>query len=70
VPSETNFVLVTCPETGPMAARSVHEGLIARGYITRWLPGQGLPHALRISVGTEQETSGVIAALADIAQAA
>jgi histidinol-phosphate aminotransferase len=33
------------------------------GYIVRWLPGQGLPHGLRITVGTEAETRGVAAAL-------
>ena len=70
VPSEANFVLMACPESGPMGAKAVHDGLTARGFITRWLPGQGLPHAVRISVGTEAETGGVIAALADIAQSA
>ena len=70
VPSAANFVLVTCPEAGPLAAGALHAALMAEGYITRWLPGQGLPHALRISVGTEAETDGVIAALARIAAAA
>jgi len=70
VPSEANFVLVACPESGPLSAIALHEGLSERGFITRWLPGQGLPHAVRISVGTEEETSGVIAALNAIAEAA
>ncbi len=70
IPSEANFVLMACPESGPMAAEAVYQGLMARGFLTRWLPGQGLPHAVRISVGTEAETSGVIAALADIARSA
>jgi histidinol-phosphate aminotransferase len=70
IPSEANFVLVTCPEQGPMAAEALHEGLAARGFLTRWLPGQGLPHALRISVGTEAENAGVIAALNALADAA
>lgn len=69
VPSEANFVLMTCPESGPLTAQAFHEGLMQAGYITRWLPGQGLPNALRISVGTEEETSGVIAALTAIAEA-
>ena len=39
------------------------DGLMEAGYIVRWLPGQGLPNALRITNGTEEETRGVIAAL-------
>ena len=69
VPSEANFVLMTCPESGPLSAESLHKGLTAAGYITRWLPGQGLPNALRISVGTEAETGGVIAALTALVEA-
>ncbi len=70
VPSEANFVLMTCPESGPLAAEAIYNGLAQRGYLTRWLPGQGLPNALRISVGTEEETGGVIDALTEIAEAA
>ena len=70
LPSEANFILVTCPERGPLTAEALYNGLALRGFITRWLPGQGLPHALRISVGTEEETAGVIAALNAIADAA
>lgn len=70
VPSEANFVLMTCPESGPLTAKAFHDGLAAAGYNTRWLPGQGLPHALRISVGTAEETAGVIGALNAIVEAA
>ena len=70
VPSEANFVLMTCPETGPLRAEHFYQGLAERGFMTRWLPGQGLANALRISVGTEDETAGVIAALNAIAEAA
>jgi histidinol-phosphate aminotransferase len=66
VPSAANFVLITCPESGPLTAEALHRGLGERGIITRWLPGQGLPHALRISVGTEEETGSVIDALTEI----
>jgi len=69
VPSEANFVLMTCPENGPLSAESFYNGLAMRGFLTRWLPEQGLPHALRISVGTEGETAALIAALNDIAAA-
>jgi histidinol-phosphate aminotransferase len=34
------------------------------------LPGQGLPHGLRITVGTEDETKGVAAALRDLVEKA
>jgi histidinol-phosphate aminotransferase len=70
IPSEGNFVLMTCPETGPLTAGLVHRGLAERGFITRWLPGQGLPNAIRISVGTADETSGVITALNAVAASA
>ncbi len=70
VPSEANFVLVACPPEGPLAAEALYQGLVGRGYITRWLPGQGLPNAIRISVGTETETAGLVAALNDLAAAA
>ena len=29
----------------------------------RWLPGQGLPNALRMTIGTEDETRGLAAAI-------
>ena len=67
VPSEGNFILMTCPETGPLTAELVYKGLAERGFMTRWLPGQGLPHAVRISIGTADETGGVIDALNDLA---
>lgn len=70
IPSEANFVLVSCPEEGPLAAGRLHEGLMEKGFVTRWLPGQGLPNALRISIGTEAETEGVITALTELAEAA
>lgn len=60
VPSEANFVLMTCPVEGPMRAEAVKAGFEAAGIIVRHLPGQGLPHALRITVGTEAETGRVI----------
>jgi histidinol-phosphate aminotransferase len=43
-----------------------YQGLMDRGYIVRWLPGQGLSQGLRITIGTEAETRGVIAALREI----
>jgi histidinol-phosphate aminotransferase len=37
--------------------------LIEAGYITRWLPGQGLGQGLRITIGTAEETQGLATAL-------
>ncbi|UZK68761.1 histidinol-phosphate transaminase [Sphingomonas sp. S1-29] len=64
VPSKANFVLVLFE--GQVTAEQAYHGLMDRGYIVRWLPGQGLPNALRISIGTAQETQGVAAALREI----
>ncbi len=70
VPSVANFVLMECPQNGPLAAGTLQQGLMELGFITRWLPGQGLPHCLRITVGTAGETAGVIAALNQLVAAA
>jgi histidinol-phosphate aminotransferase len=64
VPSEANFLLILFE--GRLSAESAYEGLMERGYITRWLPGQGLAHGLRITIGTEDETRGVAAALEEL----
>ena len=63
VPSAANFVLVTFPKAGPLTAEATNAHLAADGIIVRWLPGQGLPHGLRISIGTEAETRAVAASL-------
>jgi histidinol-phosphate aminotransferase len=60
VPSATNFILVTF--NGTLTAETAYRGLMDAGYIVRWLPGQGLPNALRITIGTEAEMTGVMAA--------
>jgi histidinol-phosphate aminotransferase len=61
VPSQANFVLVLFE--GKLTAEVAYKGLMDAGYIVRWLPGQGLPHGLRITIGTADETQGVAAAL-------
>lgn len=63
VPSAANFILVTFPHSGPCTAEKANAALLAQGIILRWLPNQGLGHALRISIGTEEETRIVAAAL-------
>ena len=67
IPSQANFVLVVFE--GALTAEAAYKGLMDAGYIVRWLPGQGLPQALRITIGTEAETQGVVAALRKLAGA-
>jgi histidinol-phosphate aminotransferase len=67
VPSQANFVLVLFE--GALTAEAAYKGLMDAGYIVRWLPGQGLPHGLRITIGTADECRGVIAALRELAGA-
>lgn len=64
IPSKANFLLVLFE--GSLSAEAAFEGLLERGYITRWLPGQGLAHGLRITIGTEEETRGLAAALEEL----
>ena len=68
IPSEANFVLVAFE--GRLTAETGYKGLMDAGYIVRWLPGQGLPHGLRITIGMEEDCRGVIAALRDLAERA
>jgi len=67
VPSKANFQLVLFE--GDVTAEAAYKALMARGYIVRWLPGQGLPHGLRITIGTEDEIQGVAAAIREIVEA-
>jgi histidinol-phosphate aminotransferase len=67
IPSKTNFLLILFE--GNLTAETAYKALMERGFITRWLPGQGLPDAVRISIGTEAETRGVAAALRDVVEA-
>ena len=61
VASQANFVLILFE--GGVSASEAYKALMERGYIVRWLPGQGLPDALRVTVGTEAETRGFVEAL-------
>jgi histidinol-phosphate aminotransferase len=61
VPSAGNFILVLFK--GAVSAELANRALMEAGYVVRWLPGQGLPNALRITIGTEAENRGVMDAL-------
>lgn len=64
IPSKANFLLILFE--GAVSAETAYKGLMEHGFIVRWLPGQGLPNALRITIGTEAETRGVAEALRKI----
>jgi histidinol-phosphate aminotransferase len=68
LPSQANFVLILFE--GKLTAEAAFEGLAERGYITRWLPNQGLPHGLRITIGTAHQMDAITAGLRDLAEQA
>ena len=68
VASEANFVLVVFE--GALTAEAALRGLAERGYAVRHLPGQGLPQALRITIGTREQMDAVAAALREMTEAA
>jgi histidinol-phosphate aminotransferase len=68
VPSWANFLMIMFG--GQCSAETAYKGLMDAGYIVRWLPGQGLGDGLRITIGTEDENRGLMAALRKILEAA
>lgn len=68
LPSEANFVLILFE--GKLTAETAYNGLADAGYIVRWLPGQGLPQALRITIGTPAQMDEVAAVLRRMAETA
>ncbi len=68
VPSKANFVLLLFD--GGLTAEAAYQGLMQGGYATRWLPGQGLPNALRVTIGTEAQMRDVVRMLREMAEAA
>ena len=67
VPSQANFVLVLF--NGALTAEAANEGIARIGYAVRHLPGQGLPQALRITVGTSAQMDDIAQALRTMAEA-
>lgn len=68
VPSKANFLLVLFE--GALSAEAAYRGLMDAGYATRWLPGQGLPHGLRITIGTEAQMRDIARLLREMTRAA
>lgn len=59
-PSVANFVLVHFPETPGRTAAEADAFLTARGVILRAVSSYGLPHALRLSIGSEEANRAVL----------
>ncbi|MXO65197.1 histidinol-phosphate transaminase [Altericroceibacterium endophyticum] len=68
LPSQANFVLVLFE--GALSAAAAQDALAERGYAVRHLPGQGLPQALRITIGSSEQMADVTACLREQAKAA
>jgi histidinol-phosphate aminotransferase len=62
--SEGNFVLVHFPP-GAHDAKAADAFLASRGFILRPVANYGLPHGLRLTIGSEDANRGVAAAIAD-----
>jgi histidinol-phosphate aminotransferase len=61
--SVANFILIHFPESKGRTARDADAFLTARGLMLRQVAAYKLPHALRMSVGTEEANKLVVAAL-------
>lgn len=68
IPSRANFVLVLFE--GKLTASAALAALARGGYAVRHLPGQGLGHALRITIGSRAQMSEVAAILGQAATGA
>ncbi len=67
IPSEANFLLILFE--GDLTAEAAQEGLAQAGYAVRRLPGQGLPHGLRITIGTAPQMDAIAETLRRLAMA-
>jgi histidinol-phosphate aminotransferase len=62
-PSQTNFILVGF---GTRDGRQLYDQLLVKGVIVRPMGGYGLPHHLRITVGTAPENARLVSAIRDV----
>ena len=60
-----NFVLIHFPETGAHTAKAVDAFLNTQGLSLRVVGNYGLPHCLRLTIGSEEANRKVVEALAD-----
>lgn len=66
VPSKANFVLVLFE--GEIGAARARDALAEAGFAVRHLPGQGLPHALRITIGTREHMEAIARCLRQLVE--
>ena len=64
-PSVANFVLIHFPQEKGGTAADADAFLTKRGLVLRGLPNYGLPHALRMTIGTEEANRLVVDGLRD-----
>jgi histidinol-phosphate aminotransferase len=62
-PSQTNFVLAGF---GARDGRQLYRALLHKGVIVRPMNGYGLPHHLRITVGTGEENARLVRAIEEV----
>ena len=65
-PSVGNFILIHFPETKGKTAKDADALLTSRGLVLRAVGAYHLPHALRMSVGTEEANRLVVKTLAEL----
>jgi histidinol-phosphate aminotransferase len=64
-PSVGNFILIHFTADQARGAAAADEFLKSKGIIMRRVAGYGLPHALRMTIGSEEENRATLAALAE-----
>ncbi len=62
-PSVGNFILIHFPETAGRTAADADAFLLDRGVVLRRMDSYGLPHALRMTIGSQEANEAAIAAL-------
>ncbi len=67
LPSDANFVFAVPP--AGLAACSVYEGLLARGFLVRYFASPDLSDGLRISIGTDNDMDALLRAVKEIVDA-
>jgi histidinol-phosphate aminotransferase len=65
-PTDTNFLLVRTPASGA----DTYVALLREGVIVRPLPGTGLDHHVRVTIGTPEENERLVKALRRLAERA
>jgi len=66
VPSDANFVMLVLD--GEEQAEGLVDALLRRGIVVRPLRAFGLPHCVRVSTGTDEQTDICIEAFRDLRQ--